>query len=81
MNSGQFFVLVLMGMIMSFSIIRAKLGIRKDRRRNHYVQNDRDAQAVREEMRALRERIATLEAIVTDNASTLDRQIERLRDR
>lgn len=40
-----------------------------------------DAARLRDEVRALKERIAVLERIATDKESHLDREIERLRDR
>lgn len=45
------------------------------------VQRDPDADRLREEVRMLKERLAVLERIATDNnrASDLDREIDRLR--
>ncbi len=40
-----------------------------------------DAQRLRDEVKMLKERIAVLERIATDKESSLDREIERLRDR
>ena len=42
---------------------------------------DPEAQALREEIRQLKARVATLERIATDSSSSLDREIESLRDR
>lgn len=44
---------------------------------------DPDTLKMREEMRGMKERIAVLERVITDNHGSLDldRQIERLRDR
>jgi hypothetical protein len=81
MNGGMVFALLMVGMVMTFSIIRAKLGIRKDAHGNHYVEDRLETKALRDEISRLRERVQTLEAIATDNAASLDRQIERLRDR
>lgn len=68
------------------SIVRAKMGVRKDKWGNeHHVSNGADAAEARrlqEEVRTLKERIAVLERVITDNhsVSNLDREIEKLRD-
>ena len=67
------------------SIYRAKYGIVRRRKGEDYVrpadnaENDR----LREELRALKERVAVLERIATDNdrGMSLDREIEALRSR
>jgi hypothetical protein len=70
------------------SVFRAKYGIiRTGRGRNareEYVgrvEPDPDAERLREEVRALKERIAVLERIATDGSTALDREIEALRER
>ena len=40
-----------------------------------------ETQALQSEVRALKQRVATLERIATDGASALDREIDLLRDR
>lgn len=40
-----------------------------------------EAQRLREEVRTLKERIQVLERIATDKSSSLEREIEQLRDR
>ena len=68
------------------SIIRAKLGVRKDKWGNeHQVSNGANAAEARrlqEEVRTLKDRIVVLERVITDNhsASDLDREIAKLRD-
>lgn len=68
------------------SIYRAKHGLSKGRRGRHnvpMVAHDPDADRLREEVRTLKERVAVLERIATDqNRSVdLDREIEALRGR
>jgi hypothetical protein len=67
------------------SIIRAKHGIRRDRRGNEYFvpQDNAETKALQAEIRALKERIQVLERIATDHnrAASLDEEIEKLRDR
>lgn len=43
--------------------------------------NDPEADRLRTEVRDLKDRIAVLERIATDRSSTLDHEIEQLRDR
>ena len=63
------------------SIWRAKHGIRRDRRGGeHYVdhaENDR----LRDEVKQLKERLAVLERITVEKENSLEREIERLRDK
>ncbi len=69
------------------SVIRAKHGIRRDRRGNEYFvgapRDDAETKALQAEIRTLKDRIQVLERIATDNnrAATLDEEIEKLRDR
>jgi hypothetical protein len=81
MNGGMVFALLMVAMVMTFSIVRARLGIRKDERGNWTAEDGHETRALRDEIAKLRERVQTLEAIATDTNLTLDREIERLRDR
>ncbi|MDB5713098.1 MAG: hypothetical protein JWO15_495 [Sphingomonadales bacterium] len=60
---------------------QARHGITEDRQGNQTLRGDPDADRLREEVRALKERLAVLERIATDNnrAADLDREIDRLR--
>jgi dsDNA-specific endonuclease/ATPase MutS2 len=71
-------------------VLRARLGYwhgdsrrsrRQDERGFVAPQADPDADRMREEIRALKERIAVLERIATDRSTDLDREIEALRER
>lgn len=68
------------------SIIRAKMGVRRDKWGNETSvdtgANAAEARRLQEEVRTLKDRIAVLERVITDNhsASDLDREIEKLRD-
>ena len=62
----------------------AKYGVVKTGRHDYVVRDhaaEAETQRLRDEVRALKDRVATLERIATDGNMTLDREIERLRDR
>jgi hypothetical protein len=64
------------------SLLRAKLGVRKDRHGNELPLHDSaQTERMREEMKVLKERVAVLERIATDRNHSLEHEIERLRDR
>jgi hypothetical protein len=70
------------------SVIKARLGVGRDKHGNDYsLRDDRTAeenQRLRGEIGNLKERIAVLERVITDNnssSSNLDREIEKLRNR
>ena len=77
MSGGQLMVVVIVAMALIAGILkpRYKAGVVETPAR------DSDADRLRDEVRALKERIAVLERIATDKDSHLDREIERLRDR
>jgi len=68
------------------SIIRARLGVGRDKHGNDYSLRDdgmtAENQRLREDIRSLKERIAVLERVITDTntSSNLDREIEKLRN-
>lgn len=66
------------------SIYRAKYGVVRRGKGEEIVRPDNgENDRLREELRALKERVAVLERIATDNdrGMTLDREIEALRNR
>jgi hypothetical protein len=81
-NSVAFMVVAIVFIVSVTSLLRARMGIRKDRHGNELPMHDSaEAQRLREEMRVLKERIAVLERIATDRNLSLEQEIERLRDR
>ena len=62
-------------------IIRAKMGLRKDRHGNEIFRDDAETARLRDEVKQLKERLAVLERITVEKESSLEREIERLRDR
>jgi hypothetical protein len=69
------------------SVLRARLGIHKDRNGNQHgvdPANAADAGRLRDEVRTLKERVQVLERVITDSEASslrLDREIEALRDK
>lgn len=66
------------------SIFRAKYGVVRRSKGEDFVRPDNgENERLREELRALKERVVVLERIATDNdrSLTLDREIEALRQR
>lgn len=78
-------VIAIVAIVTIGSIIRAKHGIRRDNKGNEYSLHDEQLRAenrqLRDELRGMKERIAVLERLATDDTSALDREIEKLRDR
>jgi hypothetical protein len=85
-------VVAIVAMVLGARIYRDRcsgIGGRQNRRdrfdtpRQRFAGDDNDAenQRLREEVRALKDRIAVLERIATDSSTHLDREIEALRDR
>ncbi|MDB5700216.1 MAG: hypothetical protein JWL66_415 [Sphingomonadales bacterium] len=81
MNLWEMIVaVVVMGAIVK--MYQARYGVTEDKQGNRVAtRNDPDADRLREEVRTLKERLAVLERIATDNnrALDLDREIDRLR--
>jgi len=71
------------------SVLKARLGIHKDKHGNERYHGADPAQAtdaarLRDEVRTLKERVQVLERVITDNEASslrLDREIEALRDK
>ena len=64
------------------SIFRAKYGVVRNRHGDELPMRDPDSERMRDEVRALKERVAVLERIATDansRGSELEREIEALR--
>lgn len=80
-------VVVIVAIVMFASVMRARYGYGRKRRSGQeegagsVSGPNPDAARLQEEVRTLKERIIVLERIATDKESTLERDIERLRDR
>ena len=63
-------------------LIRAKMGIRRDHKGNEYpIRDEAETERLRDEVRQLKERLAVIERITIEKENSLEREIERLRDR
>jgi hypothetical protein len=95
MNGGQMMVVLIVAIVMVARVIRTRGGgfnglggFGSYDPRNRFRGAAREDQGedaenrrLREEVRALKDRIAVLERIATDSSTHLDREIEALRDR
>lgn len=85
MNGNVAWMVVAIVLIVSIaSIMKARMGIRKDMWGNEVKDGGRDDAEVaqmREQMKVLKERVAVLERIATEKNHSLEHEIERLRDR
>ncbi len=63
--------------------MKAKHGIFEDKNGNSVINHDPDSARMRDEIKALKDRIVVLERIATDERGSraLDAEIEKLRDR
>ncbi len=85
MQSSHIMVIAIVTIVMIASIFKARYkarhGIIEDEDGNERLAIDPDATRLREEVKGLKERIAVLERLATDDngARALDREIEKLR--
>ena len=77
-----FIMVVLIVLIVTVgNLIRAKMGVRRDRRGHEQpIADDRENAQLRDEVKKLKERLAVLERITVEKENSLERQIESLRD-
>lgn len=81
MNQFEMVVLIV-AIVMLASVFRSRMGVGRRRDRGgETVQAADENERLRSEVRALHERIAVLERITVEKESSLDREIEKLRDR
>ena len=62
-------------------IWKAKHGIRRDRYGAEHHVDSAENQRLREEVKQLKDRIAVIERITVEKENSLEREIERLRDK
>lgn len=76
-NPFQMVVLIVL-IVMGAAVLKARYQHKAGR---EAAADDPETLRMREEVRTLKERVAVLERIVTDNRDSLSHEIERLRDR
>ena len=79
MSSGMIFVLMIVTISILGGILKARYGHR-DRSDERMARDDGETQRLKEEVRALKERLQVLERITIEKESSLNREIEQLRD-
>lgn len=82
MSGGQIMVVLIVALVMIAGIVKARMGIRRDRHGNEItVRDDGETLRLRDEVKQLRERLQVLERITIEKENSLEREIESLRDR
>jgi uncharacterized protein YlxW (UPF0749 family) len=81
MNQFEMIVLIV-AIVMIASVAKARFGVGRRRHRpDEAPGTSAENQRLKEEVRALHERIAVLERITVEKENSLEREIEKLRDR
>ena len=87
MNHGEWMVVVIVAMVLATRLYRDRCGIGGGKKSalldamKPRPADDAETRRLRDDIRSLKERIAVLERIATDHSTSLDREIESLRDR
>ena len=84
MNHGEFTAVMIVAIVMFASIIRAKYGYGRHRRRDAgEISPSEHAETLRlrDEVKELKERLKVLERITVEKENSLAKEIESLRDR
>ena len=79
MSSGMIFVLMIITITMVGGILKSRYGHRE--RALPEARDDGETLRLKEEVRALKERLQVLERITIEKESSLNREIDSLRDR
>jgi uncharacterized protein YlxW (UPF0749 family) len=81
MNQFEMIVLIV-AIVMVASVLKTRMGGgRRHRAHGPAPEESAENRRLKEEVRALHERIAVLERITVEKESSLEREIEKLRDR
>jgi uncharacterized protein YlxW (UPF0749 family) len=85
MNGGQMMVVLIVAMVMLASIIKSRHGGHSRRRNRDGGEGSQietaETQRLRDEVKQLKERLAVLERITIEKENSLEREIEKLRDK
>lgn len=65
------------------SVVRAKYGVVRRHKGEDFIARgpDPEAERLRAEVKALKDRVAVLERLATDSSTALEREFDKLRDR
>ena len=76
-------VVAIVGITAVASVVRAKYGVVRRHKGEEFIQRgpDPEAERLRAEVKALKDRVAVLERLVTDSSTALEREFEKLKDR
>jgi uncharacterized protein YlxW (UPF0749 family) len=83
MNQFEMVVLIV-AIVMTAGVLRSLLGVRRGGKRGDArpaVQDDAETRRLREEVKQLKDRLAVIERITVEKENSLEREIEKLRDR
>ena len=80
MNPFEMVVLII-AIVTIGKVVSNRRSLNRDRHGHDVIPHDPDAGRMKDEIRQLKERIAVLERLATDSSSSLDREIEKLRDK
>ena len=79
---GPFEMVVAIVLIVTIAgVWKAKHGIRTDKHGNEHFVDHAENQRLRDEVKQLKDRLAVLERITIEKENSLEREIEKLRDR
>ena len=81
MNGYEMVVLIVLVSVIGSVLRSAFGGGRRRRDRDVVVKDDAESVRLRDEVRQLKERLQVIERITVEKESSLEREIERLRDR
>ena len=85
MSGGQIMVVLIVAIAMIASIIKSRHGSHRRQRHgssgSEAIQDAGETNRLRDEVKQLKERLAVLERITIEKESSLEREIEQLRDR
>ena len=81
MQSSHIMVIAIVTIVMIASVVRAVVAGGHRRRLRRDPAEEAENQRLRDEVKQLKERLAVLERITVEKENSLEREIEKLRDR
>ena len=74
-------VVIIVAITAIAGMYKARHGIRRDKQGNEHRVDDAENARLRDEVKALKDRLAVIERITVEKENSLEREIEQLRDR